>query len=177
VKTPALANHDLTCSSIPSGMALPLCSGTSASRPICAPGTRSTAHLPHGPKIDPAGIDMVRMRYDIAAIMGGIAPQPIVIPAAQAQATVAQQNAMGHQADLNLSYTTITAPVDGTVGVRTLRVGEYVRPGTQLMAGVPLQAVYITANYKETELTDMRPGQPVTIAIDTFPGVGPRPCR
>jgi membrane fusion protein (multidrug efflux system) len=45
------------------------------------------------------------------------------------------------------------------------------------MAGVPLQAVYITANYKETELTDMRPGQPVTITIDTFPGVGPRPCR
>jgi membrane fusion protein (multidrug efflux system) len=90
---------------------------------------------------------------------------------AQAKATLAQQNAMEHQAELNLSYTTITAPVDGTVGVRTLRVGEYVQPGTQLMAVVPLQAVYITANYKETELTDMRPGQPVTIAIDTFPGV------
>jgi membrane fusion protein (multidrug efflux system) len=90
---------------------------------------------------------------------------------AQAKATLAQQNAMEHQAELNLSYTTITAPVNGTVGVRTLRVGEYVQPGTQLMAVVPLQAVYITANYKETELTDMRPGQPVTIAIDTFPGV------
>jgi membrane fusion protein (multidrug efflux system) len=89
---------------------------------------------------------------------------------AQAKATLAQQNAMEHQAELNLSYTTITAPVDGTVGVRTLRVGEYVQPGTQLMAVVPLQAVYITANYKETELTDMRPGQAVTIAIDTFPG-------
>jgi membrane fusion protein (multidrug efflux system) len=90
---------------------------------------------------------------------------------AQAKATLAQQNAIEHQAELNLSYTTITAPVDGTVGVRTLRVGEYVQPGTQLMAVVPLQAVYITANYKETELTDMRPGQPVTIAIDTFPGI------
>jgi membrane fusion protein (multidrug efflux system) len=90
---------------------------------------------------------------------------------AQAKATLAQQNAMEHQAELNLSYTTITAPVNGTVGVRTLRVGEYVQPGTQLMAVVPLQAVYITANYKETELTDRRPGQPVTIAIDTFPGV------
>jgi membrane fusion protein (multidrug efflux system) len=90
---------------------------------------------------------------------------------AQGKAALAQQQAMEHQAELNLSYTTITAPVDGTVGVRTLRVGQYVQAGTQLMAIVPLQAVYITANYKETELTDMRPGQPVTIAIDTFPGL------
>src|SRR3984893_6848499 len=89
---------------------------------------------------------------------------------AQANATLAQQQAMEHQAELNLSYTTITAPVDGTVGVRTLRVGQYVQAGTQLMAVVPLQAVYITANYKETQLTDVRPGQPVTIDIDTFPG-------
>jgi membrane fusion protein, multidrug efflux system len=69
---------------------------------------------------------------------------------AKAEATLAQQQAMEHQAEFNLSYTTITAPVDGTVGVRTLRVGEYVQAGTQLMAVVPLQAVYITANYKET---------------------------
>jgi len=89
---------------------------------------------------------------------------------AQANATLAQQQAMEHQAELNLSYTTISAPVDGTVGVRTLRVGQYVQAGTQLMAVVPLQAVYITANYKETQLTDVRPGQPVTIDIDTFPG-------
>jgi membrane fusion protein (multidrug efflux system) len=89
---------------------------------------------------------------------------------AQADATLAQQQAMEHQAELNLSYTTITAPVDGTVGVRTLRVGEYVQAGTQLMAVVPLQAVYIVANYEETQLTDVRPGQPVTIDVDTFPG-------
>jgi membrane fusion protein, multidrug efflux system len=89
---------------------------------------------------------------------------------AQANATLAQQQAMEHQAELDLSYTTITAPVDGTVGVRTLRVGEYVQAGTQLMAIAPLQAVYVVANYKETQLTDVRPGQPVTIDIDTFPG-------
>src|ERR1700736_3505034 len=82
---------------------------------------------------------------------------------AQANATLAQQQAIEHQAELNLSYTTITAPVDGTVGVRTLRVGQYVQAGTQLMAVVPLQAVYVVANYKETQLTDVRPGQPVTI--------------
>jgi Multidrug resistance efflux pump len=57
------------------------------------------------------------------------------------------------------------------VGVRSLRVGEYVQAGTQLMAVVPLQAVYIVANYKETQLTDVRPGQPVTIVVDTFPGI------
>src|SRR5271163_360784 len=89
---------------------------------------------------------------------------------AQANATLAQQQAMEHQAELNLSYTTITAPVDSTVGVRTLRVGEYVQAGTQLMAIVPLQAVYVVANYKETQLTDVQPGQVVTIDIDTFPG-------
>ena len=79
----------------------------------------------------------------------------------RAQATLAQRQAAEHQAELNLSYTTITAPIDGTVGVRTLRVGQYVQAGTQLMALVPLQAVYVTANYKETQLTDVRPGQPV----------------
>ena len=89
---------------------------------------------------------------------------------AQANATLAQQQAMEHQAELNLSYTTITAPVDSTVGVRTLRVGEYVQAGTQLMAVAPLQAVYVVANYKETQLTDVQPGQAVTINIDTFPG-------
>ena len=89
---------------------------------------------------------------------------------AQANATLAQQQAIERQGELDLSYTTITAPVDGAVGVRTLRVGEYVQAGTQLMAVVPLQAVYITANYEETQLTDVRPGQPVTLAVDTFPG-------
>jgi membrane fusion protein, multidrug efflux system len=88
----------------------------------------------------------------------------------QAKAMLAQEQAVEKQAQLNFSYTTITAPVDGTVGVRTLRVGEYVQAGTQLMAVVPLQAVYVVANYKETQLTDVQPGQPVTIDIDTFSG-------
>jgi membrane fusion protein (multidrug efflux system) len=89
---------------------------------------------------------------------------------AQAKATLAQQQAVERQAEINLGYTVIRAPFDGIVGVRTVTVGQYVQPGTQLMAVVPLREVYITANYKETELTDVRPGQPVTIAVDTFPG-------
>lgn len=86
----------------------------------------------------------------------------------QARADLAQQKANAHQAELNLSYTTITAPFDGTVGARTAQVGQYVQPGTQLMALVPLRAIYITANYMETQLTDVHPGQPVTIRVDTF---------
>ena len=88
----------------------------------------------------------------------------------QAKAALAQQQALERQAELNLGYTKIVAPVDGTIGVRTATVGPYVQAGTQLMAVVPLHDVYITANYKETELTDVRPGQPVTIGVDTFPG-------
>jgi len=111
------------------------------------------------------------VQYD-TAVIAAAEKQIGVLEAqlAQADATLAQQQACERQAELNLSYTTITAPVDGAVGVRTLRVGEYVQAGTQLMAVVPLQAVYITANYKETQLTDVRPGQPVTIDVDTFPG-------
>ena len=76
-----------------------------------------------------------------------------------------------HQAELNLSYTTIAAPVAGTVGARSLRIGQYVQAGTPLMAVVPLDAVYVVANYKETQLTDVRSGQPVEIEIDSFPGM------
>jgi len=90
---------------------------------------------------------------------------------AQAKATLAQAKAAEKQAGLNLGYTTIVAPFDGTVGVRTVTVGQYVEPGAQLMAVVPLRQVYITANYKETELTDVRRGQLVTINVDTFPSV------
>jgi membrane fusion protein (multidrug efflux system) len=72
---------------------------------------------------------------------------------------------------LNLGYTTITAPIDGTVGARSLRTGQYVQAGTQLMAVVPLHAVYVVANFKETQLADVKTGQPVEISIDGLPGV------
>jgi membrane fusion protein (multidrug efflux system) len=90
---------------------------------------------------------------------------------AQANATLAQKQAVEAQATLNLGYTVIRAPFDGTVGVRTVAPGQYVEPGTQLMAVVPPHQTYMIANYKETQLTDVRPGQPVAIAVDTFPGV------
>ena len=87
---------------------------------------------------------------------------------AQALAQLDRARALEQQAALNVSYTKITAPVDGTVGARTLRVGQYVQAGTQLMAVVPLNAVYVVANFKETQLTHLRNGQPVDLRVDSF---------
>ncbi len=82
---------------------------------------------------------------------------------AKAVAQLDHARAVAQQAALNLSYTEISAPVDGTVGARSLRVGQFVQAGTQLMAVVPLDAVYVVANFKETQLTNVRNGQPVEI--------------
>ena len=89
---------------------------------------------------------------------------------AKAVAQLQHAHAVEAQAALNLSYTTITAPVEGTVGARSLRVGQFVQAGTQLMAVVPLDAVYVVANFKETQLTHVRRGQPVEVTIDSFHG-------
>jgi membrane fusion protein (multidrug efflux system) len=88
----------------------------------------------------------------------------------QAKATLARAEALQSQAQLNLDYTNIVAPIDGTVGNRTLRVGQFVQAGTQLMSVVPARGAYVVANFKETQLTDVRAGQLVDIAIDMFPG-------
>jgi membrane fusion protein (multidrug efflux system) len=89
---------------------------------------------------------------------------------AKAQSVLAHDAAVRDQAELNLSYTTIVAPVDGVIGNRSLRTGQYVQAGTQLMAVVPVNGVYDVANFKETQLTDVRAGQPVTVDVDMFPG-------
>jgi len=89
---------------------------------------------------------------------------------AKAVAQFDHARAVDQQMALNLSYTRIIAPVDGTVGARSLRVGQFVQAGTQLMAVVPLDAVYVVANFKETQLTNVRNGQPVELTIDSFHG-------
>ncbi|WP_307743457.1 efflux RND transporter periplasmic adaptor subunit [uncultured Pantoea sp.] len=87
-----------------------------------------------------------------------------------AEADVAAAKASVDQARLNLSYTRIVAPVDGMVGQRAVRTGAYVSAGTRLLAVVPLQQTYVTANYLETQLSDVRPGQRVQIRVDALPG-------
>ena len=72
-------------------------------------------------------------------------------------------------AKLKLGYTKISAPFDGVVGERQVQPGDYVNIGTNLINVVPLPKVYVIANYKETQLTHVAPGQPVEITVDSFP--------
>ncbi|HWA00329.1 MAG TPA: HlyD family secretion protein [Caulobacterales bacterium] len=83
-----------------------------------------------------------------------------------AQAAVAAAQAQIEAAQLNLQRTVVRAPIDGVVGDRQVQVGQLVREGSPLMAVVPLQAVYVVANFKETQIAQMRPGQHATITPD-----------
>lgn len=86
--------------------------------------------------------------------------------AASAQAQAQQKKADLDQAQLNLLYTKVVAPVAGVVSNRTVEVGQNVLPGQELLKIIPLNDVWITANYKETQLRDMKVGQPVDVQVD-----------
>jgi membrane fusion protein, multidrug efflux system len=86
--------------------------------------------------------------------------------AESAEAQVLQKKAALDQAQLNLEYTKIIAPVAGVVSDRTVEVGQNVAPGQELMKIIPLKDIWITANFKETQLRYMKVGQPVTIEVD-----------
>ncbi len=90
--------------------------------------------------------------------------------AASADAQALRSKAALDQAQLNLSYTTVVAPVDGVVGKRSVQVGSNVAIGQDLMAIVPLNDVWATANFKETQLAHMCPGQYVKVKVDTYGG-------
>jgi len=85
-----------------------------------------------------------------------------------AQAAVERAKAVSNQAKLNLDYTTIKAPISGKVTQLTVHLGQYVVPGSLLFTLVPLDQVYITANFKETQMARMRPGQRAKIHVDTY---------
>jgi len=88
------------------------------------------------------------------------------------EATVDSDKAQVEQARLNLGYTTITSPTDGAVGDRSVREGAYVQPAQGLMTIVPMgHAIYVVANFKETQIERMFRGEKVDLDIDTFPGV------
>jgi membrane fusion protein, multidrug efflux system len=100
-------------------------------------------------------------------------PQQISVQRSRAQAAAAQMEqaqAALQQAQLNLQYTTVVAPVSGIVGQRSVQPGQNVSPGQQLMTIVPLDSenIWVTADFKETQLKYMRPGQPVKISVDTY---------
>jgi membrane fusion protein (multidrug efflux system) len=85
-----------------------------------------------------------------------------------AVATVERAKASLQQAELNLAYTHITAPISGQVTQRSVDLGQYVSPGQLLFTLVPLSEVYVTANFKETQLAKVRPGQTVRLRVDTY---------
>jgi membrane fusion protein (multidrug efflux system) len=89
--------------------------------------------------------------------------------AAQSQAALQQAQAKAEQARLDLSHTEVTAPFDGMIGDKTVQVGDYLQPGTEIMAVVPLDQVYVLANFKETQITNIWSGQPVTVTVDGYP--------
>ena len=89
---------------------------------------------------------------------------------AQAQAGVARAEAAQALARQDQDHAIIRAPIDGVVGDRQVEPGDYVQPGARLMTIVPLNALYVTANFKETQVSRMVAGQPVTIRIDALPG-------
>jgi membrane fusion protein (multidrug efflux system) len=88
----------------------------------------------------------------------------------QLRADAKAKRALLDLAKIALGYTRIVAPVDGMVGERGVREGQYVQVGTQIISVVPLN-VWVTANYKETQLTHVAIGQKAEVAVDTFPGV------
>jgi membrane fusion protein (multidrug efflux system) len=88
----------------------------------------------------------------------------------EAERTVAELKTALAKAERDLSFTLIRAPVDGVLGNRAVQTGDYVQPGQRIAALVPLDDVYIDANFKETQLAGLKPGQPVEITVDALPG-------
>jgi len=87
-----------------------------------------------------------------------------------ANAQIEQAQAQVRQARVDLDATLVRASIDGRIGDKTVRVGQYVQPGTPMMTVVPVQNLYLVANFKETQLGRMRVGQPATIKVDALGG-------
>jgi membrane fusion protein (multidrug efflux system) len=103
----------------------------------------------------------------------GTAPEQMAVIRARAlsaEARVKQAEATVKQAELNLEYTTIKAPFKGTVSRKAVQPGQVIQTGQPMMTIIPLDQVWVTANFKETQLEDMRPGQKAAIDVDAYGG-------
>jgi len=112
---------------------------------------------------------LAQARADLQAAK--TAPQQVSMNRAKADSSDAQvlaRKAELDQAELNLSYTIVRSPVNGIVGRRSAEAGQNVSVGQQLISVVPLDDIFVTANFKETQLAHMHPGQPVTIKVDAY---------
>jgi len=111
-------------------------------------------------------------RREAQAALDAARRQIEVIDTQMRQAQADRDEALAAQtiAELNLGYTELRAPVDGVVGNRSARVGAYASVGTQLLVVVPVQGLWVDANFKENQLSRIRAGEPVTITADVLPG-------
>jgi len=125
-------------------------------------------------KLEQAVADYAKAQADVRASRAVIAAQRHQLEVLAGTKKQRTADLLGAQASLaaarlRLGYTKIVAPFDGVVGERQVQQGDYVNIGSSLVNIVPLPNVYVIANYKETQLTRVKPGQPVEITIDTFP--------
>jgi len=133
-------------------------------------------------RLEQATADRARAAATLAAALAGKAGAVAALAGAKDAAEVLKaeqteaERARGElvtaeaKAERDLSFTEIRAPFDGVVGNKAAVVGQYAMPGTRLLAVVPVQSAYVDANFKETQLDAIRPGQKVDIAVDSFDG-------
>jgi membrane fusion protein (multidrug efflux system) len=132
------------------------------------------AQAQRGVEIAKAQLDAAKARVDQARagiVSAKADTKQVVMRQADAQGKIAkvqQARAALEAAQLNLEYTTVVAPVDGVVTHKQVEIGQIVQQGQGLMVIVPLQDVWVTANFKETQLRSMKPGQKVEVKVDTY---------
>jgi membrane fusion protein (multidrug efflux system) len=129
-----------------------------------------------------AALEQAQANYDqaVAAVQAGEAGVGSALASVEvlkaqkeeAARTLQQYQTALAKAERDLSFTVVRAPFDGVVGNRAVQVGDYVQPTQRLASLVPLAAVYIDANFKETQVSRLKAGQPVSISVDALPGQG-----
>ena len=125
-------------------------------------------------QLDATRADRDRTEASVKAMEAGLVAARANVEVLQAQKREAESLAAElrtavDRARRDLDFTVIRAPFDGVVGNKAVEAGAYVSPGTRIAALVPLQSVRIDANFKETQVQRMRPGQPVTVTVDAYP--------
>jgi membrane fusion protein (multidrug efflux system) len=163
-----IAQADATVASAEADLAL-------AHRTLERDRTLSATGVVSGSKLDASIAEERKATASLAKARAGATAERSRLPvfAGQRATAVAQLGQLQASLDLakiDLDNTVIRAPIDGVVGNRSVQVGQLVRMGEQLLAVVPLDTIYVVANFKETQIADMRRGQPVKISVDAFPG-------
>jgi membrane fusion protein (multidrug efflux system) len=127
-------------------------------------------------RLAPLAAQDIVSKQQLDAVQSAAQAADAALAAAQAalvgaDARVAAARAARDQAALNLSYTHVAAPANGVVSKKSVEVGQLVQPGQPLMSVVPLEDVWVTANLKETEIANVKAGDPAEFTVDAYPGI------